>query len=225
MLGKKRGRQLVTYVADYVVYDLETTGISPNYDEVIEISAVKVRDGVITDQFSELVNPGRPIPYGTSRVNHITDDMVGDAPSFDEVLGRFVEFAGDDVLVGHNIHQFDMKFLYRDAERYFGQTITNDYIDTCRMAKICFPDWSHRRLGDLADYYGISTDGAHRALADCLMNQQVFERLRQDMEHAGAGENQRKCPRCGCLLQKRNGRYGEFWGCSGYPDCRYTENA
>ena len=76
MLGKKKGKQRNEYVPDYVLYDLETTGISSLYDEVIEISAVKVRNGKIVDEFSELVNPGRHIPYAASKVNNISDKMV-----------------------------------------------------------------------------------------------------------------------------------------------------
>lgn len=102
MLGNIEGKQLYKYTADYVLFDLETTGISCNTDEVIEISALKVRNGRIAEEFSELVNPGMPIPYAASRVNNITDRMVNDAPHFDQVLGRFLDFAGDDVLVGHN---------------------------------------------------------------------------------------------------------------------------
>ena len=149
MLGKSRGKEICRYVKDYVLFDLETTGISCNYDEVIEISAVKVRNGVIVDQFSELVNPGRPIPVAASMVNNISDAMVAKAPSFIEVLPSFISFIGDDVLVGHNIHCFDMKFIYRDCEKYFSQTLSNDYVDTLKMAKLVFPEWKHRRLGDL----------------------------------------------------------------------------
>ena len=90
MLGKSRGKEICRYVKDYVLFDLETTGISWNYDEVIEISAVKVRNGVIVDQFSELVNPGRPIPVAASMVNNISDAMVAKAPSFIEVLPSFI---------------------------------------------------------------------------------------------------------------------------------------
>ena len=166
---------------DYVLYDLETTGTSSKYDEVIEISAVKVKNGVVTEEFSQLVNPGRPIPSAASAVNHITDDMVAFAPMFDSVLQQFLAFIGDDVLAGHNINRFDMKFLYRDCERYFGQTLTNDYIDTLKLARLCLPELSHHRLEDLAQYYGISTAGAHRALNDCRMNQQVFEKLAKEL--------------------------------------------
>ena len=134
-MSNQRGKQLNKYVPDYVLYDLETTGISANYDEVIEISAVKVRGGKIIDEFSTLVNPGRTIPYGASAVNHIYDEMVSDAPEFEEVLPLFLAFIGNDILVGHNIASFDMKFLYRDFEKYMGLILPNDfrgYIAPCK---------------------------------------------------------------------------------------------
>lgn len=227
MLGNTQGKLLNEYIEDYVVFDLETTGVSPYNDEVIEISAVKARKGKVVEEFSQLVNPKRTIPFAASRVNNITDDMVSDAPFFDEVLRNFLEFVGEDVLVGHNIQSFDMKFIYRDCERYFHQLITNDYVDTLILAKRCFPEWRHRRLGDLADYYGISTQGAHRALADCRMNQRVFELLGKEMNtetKKTLDSNVKTCPLCNLPLKKRNGRYGEFWGCTGFPNCRYTEN-
>ena len=155
----------------------------------------------------------------------LSDKMVENARSFEKVLPEFLAFAGDDVLAGHNIAGFDMKFLYRDCEKYFGQTLTNDYIDTLAIAKLCFPEWKHRRLSDLAEHYGISTKGAHRTLADCRMNQQVFELMAKESGGTSAKQTEEKiCPRCGLALKKRNGRFGGFWGCTGFPDCRYTEN-
>lgn len=251
MLANAPGRERKKYTPDYVVYDLETTGISCQYDEVIEISAIRVRDGHPVETFTQLVNPGRPIPYGASSVNHIYDAMVRDKPHFREALAEFLAFIGDDVLVGHNIKRFDMNFIYRDCQRYFGKTIDNDYIDTLHMAKACFPDWKHRKLENLAEYYGISTQGAHRALQDCHMNQQVFELMAKEDGALSAADRQssdkisarrelqqekgrspvpqskeadRYCPRCNAVLKKRHGRFGWFWGCSGFPACRYTEN-
>lgn len=177
MLGNKPGRLLKEYVSDYVIFDLETTGISSNYDEVIEISAVKVRAGRVVGEFNTLVNPGRAIPYGASRVNGITDEMVADAPPFCDVLREFLDFVGEDVLAGHNIRSFDLKFIYRDAKKYFGRIPENDYVDTLLMAKRDMPELSRYRLVDLAEYYHISSKGAHRALNDCHMNQQIYERL------------------------------------------------
>lgn len=224
MLGEKRGRKQDKYVKDYVVFDLETTGTSSVNDAVIEISAVKVQGGKVADTFSTLVNPQRPIPFCASQINHIYDDMVMEAPVFEEALADFDAFIGDRFLVGHNIHTFDMKFIWRDAEKFWGRTIANDYIDTLSLARQCLPQLSRYKLVDLASYYRISTDGAHRALADCEMNQKVFEKLGKELASPAVLENMRVCPKCGQFLKKRSGRYGEFWGCSGYPACRYTEN-
>ena len=176
-MAKAGGNLLNTYVADYVVFDLETTGISPKTDEVVEISAVKVEHGKVTDEFSTLVNPKRRIPYGASRVNGITDDMVAEAPFFEQVLEEFLEFIEGFVLVGHNIARFDMNFLYRDVEKYFERSLPNDYIDTLQMARRELPNLEHHRLTDLAEYYGISAEGAHRAVNDCRMFLRKWEIL------------------------------------------------
>lgn len=224
MLGDKRGTKLNKYVTDYVVFDLETTGTSTVNDAVIEISAVRVQGGRVTDEFSTLVNPERPIPYYASKVNNIYDEMVENAPLFEQALADFDTFIGDRILVGHNIHTFDMKFIWRDAESYWGKTFANDYIDTLPLARQCLPQLSAYKLTDLASFYHISADGAHRALADCGMNQQVFEKLGAELASPKAEGLLKTCPRCGQLLKKRSGRYGDFWGCTGYPACRYTEN-
>ena len=223
MLGKKQGKQRLETVSDYVVFDVETTGISCRYDEVVELSAIKVRDGKVVEEFSTLVKAERPISYGASMVNGITDDMLVDAPKFDTVLADFIEFIEDLPLVGHNISTFDMKFIYRDCEKYFGKVPDNDYIDTLILSRMCLADMKHHKLTDVAEHYEISTDGAHRALNDCKMNQLVYESLCADME-TGAFKEPQKCPKCGQYLVKRSGKYGAFLGCSGYPNCKYTEN-
>ena len=236
MLGNKLGERKTLYVPDYVVFDLETTGISAAYDQVVEISAVKVEGGIVTGEFSTLVNPLMPIPRAASQVNGITDDMVAGSPLFMQALGEFLDFAGERVLVGHNIHSFDMRFIYRDARKFWNLIPDNDYIDTLQMARQVLPKLRHHRLVDLAEHYGISAAGAHRALADCRMNQQVFEFMGRELEErraqimmpamdfAAATGEAKKCPRCGSVLKRRSGRFGEFYGCTGYPMCRYTEN-
>ena len=225
MLSEKAGKKRVEYVPDYVLFDLETTGVSWEKDEVVEISAVKVQGGEVVDEFSTLVNPGIPIPFYASEVNGITDDMVADSPCFDKVLGDFLNFAGDEVLVGHNIHCFDMKFMQNRTQKYFGKFIGNDYIDTLQIARLYLPEMEHHTLVDLANHYGIDADGAHRALNDCRMNQNVFECLKKEIENPSeAAKKVKKCPKCGNVLRKRSGKYGEFWGCMSYPDCKYTKN-
>lgn len=220
MRNAGNGKRLAKYVPDYVVFDLETTGVSTIRDAIIEISAVKVKGGIVTDTFSTLVNPGRPIPYAASSVNHITDDMVADAPDIAAALPQFLAFAGSCVLVGHNIQSFDLQFLNRALTELYGKALDNDYIDTLYMARSCLPGLHHHRLVDLAAYFGIGAEGAHRALNDCLMNQRCFEEMAKLLKDV----KEEICPRCGGELVRRKGRFGEFFGCSNYPGCRFTRN-
>lgn len=215
---RERGKRRAEYVPDYTVFDLETTGLCARTDDIIEISAVRVRGGKIAETYSALVDPGRPIPARATAVNGITDDMVKGAPRIKEAMEAFCRFIGDDILVGHNIAAFDMKFLYEVSEKIFGDTIPNDFVDTLYMARTCLPELKHHRLVDLAEYFGIRTEGAHRALWDCMMNQKCFEQM------AALPKETLLCPKCGAQLVKRSGRYGQFWGCSGFPNCRYTQN-
>lgn len=252
-MGKNKGKRLNLYTKDYVVFDLETTGLSPETDEIIEISGIRVRDGKAVEEFSTLVNPGRPIPYAASRVNGISDGMVQEAPDLKEALEKFLSFAGEDILVGHNIHTFDMPFLYNGAARVLKRAVPNDYVDTLYLARGSLSGLYRYRLTDLADHFGIDTKGAHRALKDCDMNRQCYEcmgrllesRARQagnaqgvngspdgadganaqDGTGASGAASAEVCPRCGGVLVKRRGKFGEFLGCGSFPQCRYTRNA
>lgn len=223
MLSKTAGTKLDTFVSDYVVFDLETTGVSPYSDKVVEISAVKVKGDKVVDEFSSLVNPKCHISAGASAVNGIYDDMVEDVPAFDEVLPKFIDFIEDLPLMGHNIQAFDLAFIYRDCKEILGAVPDNDYIDTVLIARKCMPEMAHRRLTDLATHFGISIEGAHRALKDSRMTQQVYEHLKDEMVLFESGQKKIPlCKRCGKQMKLRNGKYGEFWGCSGYPDCKFT---
>ena len=104
------------------------------------MSAVKVHGNEMVDEFSMLVNPGIPIPEISTDITGITDDMVKDAPSMDVVLKEFIGFIGDSVLMGHNIRKFDLKFIQRDAVRFIGRELTNDWVDTLIIAKRYLPD-------------------------------------------------------------------------------------
>ena len=183
-MSTQKGTLINKYTPNYVIFDLETTGISPNYDEVIEISALKVKGGEVVDEFNTLVNPGRKIPFGATKVNGITNAMVAEAPAFSHVLAEFLDFAEGLVLVGHNIARFYMNFIWRDAEQYFGEIPQNNYVDTLQVARKHLPKMEHHRLVDLAEHYGISSEGAHRALNDCYMNQKVYECMVAEMREA-----------------------------------------
>ncbi|SCW62494.1 DNA polymerase-3 subunit epsilon [Ruminococcaceae bacterium YRB3002] len=210
---------------DYIIFDIETTGLSQESDAIMELSALKVADGSIADEFSVLVKPGRPIPDLICDITGITNDMVKDAPPIEDVLGCFVDFIGDLPLVGQNIMRFDMKFIQRDAQRILGRTLGNKIIDTLFLAKRLLPELEHHSLEALAEHYDISYEGAHRALVDCNINYQVYLRLLEEMKNPSeAAKLIKYCSRCGNLLKKRSGAYGEFWGCASFPDCRYTRN-
>ena len=225
MLSNKPGKKLNIYVPDYVVFDLETTGIHPTFDKVVEISAIKVTGGAIEAEFSTLVNPEMKIPYSATSVHHITNEMVKDAPTFEAALGDFLDFAGDYVLVGHNIRLFDLKFLYRDAMEYWGKTIGNDYVDTLPLSNKYLPELDSHTLQNLAKHYKIKVKDAHRALGDCRMTQGVYEHLKDEIANPSeASKTIPTCPKCGSILKKRTGKFGPFMGCTGYPDCRYTRN-
>lgn len=217
-----KAKRIDRYVPDYVVFDLETTGTSINRDRIIEISAIKVKGGKAVEEFSTLVNPGCNIPFYATQVNNITDEMVEDAPTIEEVLPEFLEFVGDNVLLGQNIQRFDLEFIYRDCRRMDINKPENSYMDTLPLSRVALPQLPNHKLSDLAEYFGISTEGAHRALADCKMTYQVYEKMGPLIEEAM--KKIPKCKKCGRNMVRRKGKYGEFWGCSGYPECTYSMN-
>lgn len=229
-MERNKGKRIGRYVKDYVVFDLETTGINPERDSIVEISALKVKDHKIEREFSTLVNPGRHIPPGATAVNGITDEMVADAPDVGAAMERFLEFIGKDILVGHNIHTFDMNFVYNAAWSFLGKELDNDYIDTLYLARRYLPELSHHKLTDVAAHFKLKTEGAHRALSDCRMNQGCYEEIGKLMEEQkksgkGTGEEEIICPVCGGELVLRKGKFGMFYGCSSFPRCRFTRNA
>lgn len=232
MPERNKGKRLNQFAEDYVVFDLETTGINPERDAIIEISAIKVQNHKQTEEFSTLVNPRMHIPACATAVNGITDAMVADAPDIKTAMEAFLTFIGDEILVGHNIHTFDTNFAYDAAWRFLQRELRNDYIDTLYMARKYLPQLSHHKLTDVAGYFQVETQGAHRALFDCMMNQHCYEELgklmlaeKEKAKAAGETTEEKICPACGCELVLRKGKFGMFYGCSGYPRCRYTQNA
>lgn len=223
MKKRNKGKRLSGYLENYIVFDLETTGINTETDDIIEISAVRVCNHEIKETYTTLVNPGRHIPAGATAVNGITDEMVKDAPDIGTAIAGFMEFIGDGVLVGHNIHTFDISFAYDAAWEALGKELSNDYVDTLFMARKCLPELSHHKLTDISEHFKIATEGAHRALNDCMMNQKCYEEMGKLLSGAQK-EDGPVCPECGGILIRRKGRYGYFYGCSEFPGCRYTRN-
>jgi DNA polymerase-3 subunit alpha (Gram-positive type) len=159
---------------DYVAFDIETTGLNPKYEKIIEIGAVKVKDGKIADRFSTFVNPAKSIPERIVELTGICDEDLREAPYIEEVLDRFMEFAGDEVLLGHNL-VFDYSFIKKAAVNQ-KKTFERNGIDTLRIARRFLNGLESRKLGFLCDYYNIHLD-AHRALNDAIAAHEIYQRL------------------------------------------------
>ncbi|NLJ79180.1 MAG: PolC-type DNA polymerase III [Tissierellia bacterium] len=160
------------YGERYVVFDLETTGLSPMNDMIIEIGAVKIEDGVIVDEFSQLINPGRPIPLKIVNITGITDTMVEDKPKIHDVLPSFYEFIQDSVLVAHNA-VFDMGFLRKQLSN-IDREIENPVLDTLELAKSLFPHLKRHRLDVIAKHLDVDLINHHRAVDDARATANIF---------------------------------------------------
>ncbi|MBE5972545.1 MAG: PolC-type DNA polymerase III [Lachnoclostridium sp.] len=156
----------------YVVFDIETTGFSPTKNQIIEIGAVKVENGTITDRFNEFVNPDVPIPFEIERLTGINDSMVMDAPRIDVILPKFLEFVGKAALVAHNA-SFDVSFIKHNAGQLnlaFKPTV----LDTVTLARVLLPNLNRYKLDTVAKALNVSLENHHRAVDDAEATAQIF---------------------------------------------------
>lgn len=168
-------------VSDYCVLDTETTGLSAYYDEVIEIGILRVRNGEITDRYEQLVKPENEIDGFITSLTGITNEMVADKPSIENVKSDVLAFLGSDVIIGHNT-SFDIRFLAAG----FQEDISNEYMDTMQFAWKLYPDLPHHRLSDLSEYLQL-TNNEHRALADCITTKELYEAMKTEIARKGLG--------------------------------------
>lgn len=160
----------------YTIFDLETTGMSPVHDRIVELGAVRIETDGSTLRYSSLVNPGVPIPRRVSAVHGITDQMVADAPAFDAVAREFMQFAGDSKLVAHNA-RFDLSFLQESLHRCAMNTWTAGAYDSISLIRKAYPGMPSYSLQSLrmAFSLGEGIEGsAHRALYDAELTAEIF---------------------------------------------------
>ena len=169
MIENSKGQSLD---APYVVFDIETTGLSAEKNKIIEIGAVKVIDGKIVEKFSQFVNPKVPIPFEIEQLTSIKDEMVMDAPTIEEVLPRFMEFCKDAVMVAHNA-DFDMSFIKKNCDL---QNITYDFTiaDTVALARFLMPQLNRYKLDTIAKALNVSLENHHRAVDDAGCTAEIF---------------------------------------------------
>ncbi len=147
----------------FVVIDVETTGLSPITNELIEVSAIKYDGNKKIDTFSTLIKPKVRIPYYITNITGITNDMVEEAPEVEEVMPELIEFVGDLPIVAHNAN-FDYSFIQNYSNKSFSN---NSVIDTVRIGRKLYPELPNHKLGTIAKHIGITEDGFHRAEFDC----------------------------------------------------------
>ena len=184
-----KGESVLCLPRDYTVVDTETTGLSTESCCLIEVSALRVREGRVAAEFSTLIRP----PWREVQKNGqwqqgyvddfiqgltgITDEMLEGAPLPEEALPQVEDFLGRDLLLGHNVG-FDTAFLYDSFQKYLGRPLGNNSLDQLRLARKLLPQLPHHRLGDVAAALGVPYEGAHRALADCWITYGCYEKLR-----------------------------------------------
>ncbi|AOY54461.1 PolC-type DNA polymerase III [Clostridium perfringens] len=169
---------------EYVVFDIETTGFSSKNDKIIEIGAVKLKDGEIVDSFSTFVDPKVNIPYKITELTSITQNMVNGQPTIDEVLPKFMEFVGNSVLVAHNA-AFDVGFIKKNLMD-MGKTLNNPVMDTVPLARYLYPDLKKVKLNLVAKHLGISLENHHRAVDDAKATAEIlkfsFKKMKEEMD-------------------------------------------
>lgn len=175
---KGKGNSLLQFANDFTVVDLETTGLDPTYDSIIEIGAVKVRDNKIVSTFNSLVKPNYEIDEYITELTGITNEMLEKAPNIDTVLPNFLKYVEDDIIIGHNV-SFDINFIYDNKYRLFNQPFSNSYADTMRLSRILLPDMPHHRLKDLIKLFNITVSKQHRALEDSQSTLKCYFHLKQ----------------------------------------------
>ncbi|CEG26830.1 PolC-type DNA polymerase III [Bacillus sp. B-jedd] len=171
----------------YVVFDVETTGLSAVYDTIIELAAVKIREGEIIDRFESFANPHHRLSATTINLTGITDDMVQNAPEIGDVLTRFREWTADDILVAHNA-SFDMGFLNTGYKKIGFEKAKNPVIDTLELARFLYPEMKNHRLNTLAKKFDVELTQHHRAIYDAeatgyLLMKMLKDSLEQSIEY------------------------------------------
>jgi DNA polymerase III subunit epsilon len=173
---------------EYVVVDVETTGLRPGKDALTEVFAARITgEGVVRESFHSLINPGHAIPSYITRLTGITNEMVKDAPRAHQVIGALDSFFGNGgVIVGHNVY-FDMKFLNYERERLLGAPFAHQQLCTLLLSRRVFSTnpFPSYRLGTVCQALGVDVAGAHRARADVMMTIELMKRCLGMCEDAG----------------------------------------
>lgn len=196
----------VAKVDDYVVLDVETTGLSRDLDKIVEISWIICKDGKIIDRYSSLVNPEMPIPPAASKVNGITNESVKNAPTYDEIRDTVKSALAGRIVVGHNIARFDLAFI----KHLIGSQIKSiTYIDTHSLTKFLFPGKGSYKLGSICADLGIETVGLHRADKDVEATNSLFVYCKEELNRRSEEEKKHRAEQRAKIKEERKEKFGD----------------
>lgn len=166
---------MLEFCQDYTVVDIETTGLSPQNDDIIELSALKVRGNTVVNEFSSLVKSSKGVNGFITSLTGITNAMLVNAPDITKILPEFIDFVGNDIVLGHNVN-FDMRFIKYKIKMFMNVSMNNATMDSMYIAKskLQLPNY---KLTTIAQYYDIDTKNNHRGLKDCYITYEVYNRM------------------------------------------------
>lgn len=176
-----KGESLIESIKDYTVIDIETTGFDTSNDKIIELAAIKIRNNQIVDKYSTLINPEIIVDEFITKLTGINNELLINAPTIDKKIKDYINFIGNDVVIGHNVN-FDINFIYDRYNEYFSKFFSNDYIDTLRISKKIIKGLNNYKLKTLAENFDINYDNAHRAFNDCIITNELYQKLKKKME-------------------------------------------
>lgn len=204
-----KGKSLIDFPENFSVIDIETTGLDPESCEILEVGAIRIRDGKPVAQYHSFVYPilsdddfidyddddneikltledaiNNYIPPFIQNMTGITPSMLLDAPPINEVLDKLLEFIGNDILVGHNVN-FDINFIYDSLEYFNNKQLENDFIDTLRLSRKAFPTFPHHTMKYLSNALNLQHKNTHRTTEDCLACLEVFEKCQEIANQEG----------------------------------------
>lgn len=172
------GKSLLEFVPDFTVIDLETTGRGIKCGQITELSAIRYRNYIPVDAFSTLVKAHDPILPFVKTLTGISDEMIDGAPDIFEVIDAYIDFIGEDILVGHNVN-FDLSLVGDAHYQLNSEVIRNNYLDTLRLSRIINKDSVNHKLETLCHYFGVSRVVGHRGLADCEQTGQIYVLMKE----------------------------------------------
>lgn len=180
MKQRDKGESIISFPDNYIMIDIETTGLSAQWDSIIEVAALKVRGGEIVDDYLSFVEYNDELPEYITELTGITNEMLIGAPSPEIVMKELYDFIDNDIIVGYNVN-FDINFLYDYFGKYLNVQLKNNYIDCMRISRKLYPEEKHHRLKDMVKILKINIEGEHRALDDCNTTKKVFDELHKEV--------------------------------------------